>query len=66
MKVLAHVIPKGDLVEHELTERCACNPMTDDAFICVHHSADKREQYKRQNIPFESKGWEVHILDSSG
>lgn len=46
-----HVVPIGDLVEHEAREGCACGPLPqsvirDDGsvgWLMVHHSLDGRE-----------------------
>ena len=40
-----HVVPLGDLKEHELSEACWCEPDEDDG-VWVHHAADKRELYE--------------------
>jgi len=46
-----HVVPVGDLIEHELTDDCPCGPRSeavkrDDGsygWVVVHHSLDGRE-----------------------
>lgn len=47
-----HVVPKGDLMEHDDTEECPCGPRVepvkcDDGsvgYVVTHHSLDGREQ----------------------
>ncbi|TYP82049.1 hypothetical protein [Blastococcus xanthinilyticus] len=47
----AHVVPRGDLIEHETTEFCACGPRSEPVkredgsmgWVVVHHSLDGRE-----------------------
>lgn len=54
-----HVRPVGDLVEHELTEDCACGPSAqpvkrDDGsvgWLIVHHALDGREQRETKGQP---------------
>lgn len=41
-----HVIPLGDLREHEVTENCWCKPTVDDLNVCKHNSLDQREKYE--------------------
>lgn len=43
-----HIIPIGDLKEHELTVHCWCCPTEDDEepSILLHHAADGRESYE--------------------
>lgn len=53
-----HVVPRGDLVEHTVTEvgECVCGPrdqsvVGDDGstvWVTVHHSLDGREQKETQ------------------
>ncbi len=41
-----HVVPKGDLIEHELSDDCVCLPdprFTEGGLVLVHHSLDGRE-----------------------
>lgn len=42
-----HIRPVGDLIEHELTEECACGPqvehLAEREWAYVHHSLDGRE-----------------------
>lgn len=46
-----HVVPVGDLVEHELSDGCVCGPRAErvtrvdgsDGWLVVHHSLDGRE-----------------------
>jgi hypothetical protein len=41
-----HVLPLGDLVEHEQSRKCWCVPMLEQhvSMLVTHHSADGREQ----------------------
>jgi hypothetical protein len=42
----AHVVPNGDLVEHDLHDGCACGPtptFVDGGVVMTHHSLDGRE-----------------------
>lgn len=43
-----HVVPIGDLKEHETTESCWCNPVPDDEEpnVIVHNALDDRESYE--------------------
>jgi hypothetical protein len=42
-----HVVPRNDLIEHELTPDCVCIPRADPMMpIYVHHSLDGREQHE--------------------
>lgn len=46
----AHVVPRDDLAEHELTADCPCGPdidTSDDGDLWVHHSIDGREADER-------------------
>jgi len=51
-----HVHPRGDLIEHEMTERCVCGPETrpvprgDGSYgwLIVHASLDGREAHVRE------------------
>jgi hypothetical protein len=44
----AHVVPMGDLREHDCSVSCWCKPTEDDevAGLFVHHSMDGREQFE--------------------
>lgn len=44
-----HIVPVGDLRDHEADPTCWCNPTEDedDPDIWVHHSMDRREDYER-------------------
>lgn len=50
-----HVIPVGDLIEHEPFERCVCGPAYEhvqgedgaSGWLIIHHSLDNREQDER-------------------
>ena len=37
-----HVVPLGDLQEHDSEPTCWCNP-TEDEGVWLHHSMDRRE-----------------------
>lgn len=45
-----HVIPRGDLVDHETSEDCVCGPdpkfVDGEGIVFTHHSLDGREQNK--------------------
>jgi hypothetical protein len=43
-----HVIPNGDLREHEASSKCWCKPSPDDDCdrVWVHHALDERESYE--------------------
>lgn len=43
-----HVVPVGDLREHDSSPECWCGPMPDDEEPCVyvHRSMDQRELYE--------------------
>lgn len=40
-----HIMPIGDLRDHEETSDCWCQPMTDDEYpeILIHNAMDRRE-----------------------
>jgi hypothetical protein len=42
-----HVVPLGDLREHEVSLRCWCKPVQDEEEpnVWVHNSMDQRERY---------------------
>jgi nicotinamide mononucleotide adenylyltransferase len=44
-----HIVPVGDLRDHEADPRCWCRPTEDeeDPGIWVHHAMDGREQYEQ-------------------
>lgn len=53
----AHVVPNGDLVDHDLTDDCVCGPTVqwgnadtgeayDDGPLVIHHSLDGRELHE--------------------
>lgn len=39
----AHIMPMGDLREHEASPDCWCHPREEDDDLMVHHSLDGRE-----------------------
>ncbi len=47
-----HVVPVGDLIEHETTDDCLCGPRSEPVvredgsygWVVVHHSLDGREK----------------------
>lgn len=43
-----HVVPVGDLREHDCTEECWCKPDEDNevAGVFVHHALDGREKFE--------------------
>lgn len=53
-----HVVPVGDLVEHETTADCVCGPATEAVFredgsngwLVVHHSLDGREAFEALGV----------------
>lgn len=48
---ILHVVPLGDLVDHEPSDECVCGPETiriergdgSDGWVISHHALDKRE-----------------------
>ena len=47
-----HVLPAGDLIEHEETEDCACGPKVTfltDGKVVTHNSLDGRERHESSN-----------------
>lgn len=50
-----HVIPLGDLIDHDRTDGCICGPTSElqthddapDAWLVTHHSLDGREATER-------------------
>ena len=64
MSDTAHVVPLGDLIEHDLTDDCMCGPRQQlvkiadgsDGWLVVHHSLDGREEQERKNAATESEG----------
>lgn len=41
-----HVVPRGDLIEHDTDDKCVCRPtphFEDGGIVYVHHSLDGRE-----------------------
>lgn len=49
---LVHVIPIGDIREHESTVFCWCNPSLDDEDenVIIHNSMDRREEYENGRL----------------
>jgi hypothetical protein len=45
---LVHVIPLGDLREHDASVKCFCHPTPDDddERVILHHSLDGREAFE--------------------
>lgn len=44
-----HVLPTGDLIEHEESDDCVCGPdveFREGGAIIAHHSLDRREQHE--------------------
>jgi hypothetical protein len=54
--VNVHVMPVGDLIEHEPLERCVCGPSYEhvqgedgeSGWVITHHSLDGREKSESQ------------------
>jgi hypothetical protein len=48
-----HVIPLGDLREHEPSPNCWCKPIQDEecSQLYVHNSMDRREEYESGRKP---------------
>ena len=45
--ITTHVVPVGDLREHDIVEPCWCHPTLDEEYnIWVHNSMDGREDYE--------------------
>lgn len=44
---VVHVYPRGDLRDHEMTRKCWCNPVEEEAGIIVHNSLDGRTDYEQ-------------------
>lgn len=48
---IVHAVPRGDLVQHEVTETCVCGPTVEPVkredgavgWVAIHHSIDGRE-----------------------
>lgn len=45
-----HVIPLGDLDDHEASTECWCHPLTRDGIV-IHNAKDCREQMERAGKP---------------
>lgn len=44
---IRHVLPIGDLCEHEESQNCWCNPIHDDDYpIIIHNALDGREKFE--------------------
>jgi hypothetical protein len=44
---VSHVIPSGDLYDHEMSDDCWCQPeMDDEDSVATHHSFDNREAFE--------------------
>ena len=41
-----HVVPLGDLKEHDESPNCACGPFESDDGVWVHNAYDGREKYE--------------------
>ncbi len=54
-----HVVPIGDLIEHETNDDCPCGPRQEAAvredgsygWVVVHHSLDGREKTETEGAP---------------
>ena len=60
-----HVVPIGDLIEHDSDgDSCVCVPTTEPVegedgsigWLVVHHSLDGREQHERKPVETDSTG----------
>jgi hypothetical protein len=55
-----HVVPIDDLLTHETSETCRCNPAyLEDGRLVIHHSFDGREHRERQGVIDSKKRWEI-------
>ncbi len=45
-----HVVPLGDLREHDDSAECWCRPTIDDEGVCIHNSLDGRELTREKGI----------------
>jgi len=47
-----HIVPVGDLRDHDADPDCWCGPTEDDEDpgIWVHHAMDKREEYEQDRM----------------
>jgi hypothetical protein len=46
----AHVVPRGDYVEHELSDDCVCGPTQEavsGGWLIIHHALDGRREFPR-------------------
>jgi hypothetical protein len=43
-----HVVPLGDLREHEASPECWCGPHEESDGVWVHNSLDRREAFERR------------------
>lgn len=51
LKARYHVIPLGDLVEHQIHAKCWCCPTLDaDSDSLIHHPADFRDEFDEWEI----------------
>lgn len=63
IKVL-HVVPVGDLIEHDLDELCVCGPTPGPqdrcfggmSWVFTHHSLDGRERHEQPPDPADAPG----------
>lgn len=63
----AHSYPLDDLIEHGLTEDCACGPTTEpvmrrdgsNGWVVVHHSLDGREATEPA---VKNPGWRTELV----
>lgn len=54
-KDILHVIPVGDLREHEASVDCWCHPTPDEEepSVYIHHSMDGRERVETGEVPLQ-------------
>ena len=50
-----HVVPIGDLREHDSNVRCWCKPSQDDEEprLWIHHAMDRREEIENGEVPVQ-------------
>lgn len=50
-----HVVPLGDLRDHEPSPQCWCSPRNgdDEPSVWVHNALDGRERYENGEIPLQ-------------
>lgn len=56
---IRHVIPLDDLREHFAQVECWCHPFCECTAIVIHHAADCRERFERQDGEQHGSGWAI-------